>query len=372
MGEKVYLDDLYATRAEYLFKPPAFVTRFLETNLNDVRDMEIAYTLFNILVTMYPALVALYTVCPPSHLLGVLYFATFNALYLQRFILAMHYSTHRRLFKPGFYGNIANKSIVVLIAPLFGIPSNYYWLHHIVMHHVDNNEQEKDLSSTEGYQRDNLLHWFHYFLRFILFGWIEMPVYAAKKRRWGVLLQVIAGLVGHFTVAGLLWSLNPVAAKWTVLAPYVLVSAALMFGNWSQHSFVCPENPRCNFRLAINVVNHPDNQRSFNDGFHVLHHVNSQIHWTDFPSTFVKRLEEHAEKDTLVFHGIGFFDVGVAIFLRRYGWLADRYVNIGQKPRTREEVIELLKDRVRPVERVRGGVVEKSTTTTSKTEKKVK
>ena len=133
----------------------------------------------------------------------------------------------------------------------------------------------------------------------------------------------------------------------------------LALGNWSQHAFVCPENPRCNYRLAYTVLNHPDNQRSFNDGFHTLHHVNSQIHWTDFPNKFVEKLGEHAEKDALVFEGIGFFDVGFALFFHRHGFLADRYVNVGQKPRTREEVIELLKERLRPLNQKPAGEAKK-------------
>lgn len=63
----------------------------------------------------------------------------------------------------------------------------------------------------------------------------------------------------------------------------------------------------------------------------------------------MEKLGDHAEKDALVFNGIGFFDVGVALFFHRHGFLADRYVNVGQKPRTREEVIELLKERLRPL-----------------------
>lgn len=349
MGKEIYLHDMFATRAEYWFKPPAFVTRFLEKNLNDVRDMEIAYLLFNIVVTMYPCLFALFAVFPPSHMLGAAYLVVFNVLYLQRFILAMHYSTHKRLFKPGFFSDIVNKSIIVLVAPIFGIPSNTYWLHHIVMHHVDNNEWNKDLSATEGYQRDNFLHWIVYWVRFMAGSWVELPYYAAKKRRWGLFAQCQGGMLASLGALAWLWGINPVAAGWAVVAPFVVVSTAMMFGNWSQHAFVCPENPRCNYRLAYTVLNHPDNQRSFNDGFHTLHHVNSQIHWTDFPNKFVEKLGEHAEKDALVFEGIGFFDVGFALFFHRHGFLADRYVNVGQKPRTREEVIELLKERLRPL-----------------------
>ena len=43
MGKEIYLHDMVATRAEYWFKPPAFVTAFLQENLNDPRDMEIAW-----------------------------------------------------------------------------------------------------------------------------------------------------------------------------------------------------------------------------------------------------------------------------------------------------------------------------------------
>jgi len=40
----------------------------------------------------------------------------------------------------------------------------------------------------------------------------------------------------------------------------------MMIGNWTQHCFVCPQNPRCDYRLAYTVINHPDNQKSYNDG----------------------------------------------------------------------------------------------------------
>ena len=158
MGKEVYLDDLTATRNEAVFAPPAFVTSWLKRNLNDERDMEIAVLLFNIAVTMWPAAVLLFNY--PSHILGACYFAVFNAVFMQRFILAMHYSTHRRLFKPGTWaGETLNKLNICLYAPMFGIPCNTYRLHHIVMHHVDNNQWNKDLSATEAYQRDNVLHW---------------------------------------------------------------------------------------------------------------------------------------------------------------------------------------------------------------------
>jgi hypothetical protein len=43
-----------------------------------------------------------------------------------------------------------------LLSPLFGVPSGAYRLHHVVMHHVEDNAWGWDLSSTEGFRRDSL------------------------------------------------------------------------------------------------------------------------------------------------------------------------------------------------------------------------
>lgn len=53
----------------------------------------------------------------------------------------------------------------------------------------------------------------------------------------------------------------------------------------------------------------------------------------------------------LAFHGIGFFDVGVAVFTGRLGWLAERIVPCGpkQRARTTQEWVQLLRSRLAPV-----------------------
>jgi fatty acid desaturase len=45
-----------------------------------------------------------------------------------------------------------------ILAPLYGVPPGTYRLHHVIMHHVEDNTHGWDLSATEGYQRDSLAH----------------------------------------------------------------------------------------------------------------------------------------------------------------------------------------------------------------------
>lgn len=61
----------------------------------------------------------------------------------------------------------------------------------------------------------------------------------------------------------------------------------------------------------------------------------------------------------LVFEGIGFFDVGLAVFTGRLAWLADRIVPCGprQAARSREEWVAVLKKRLQPVARRSSGSV---------------
>ena len=51
------------------------------------------------------------------------------------------------------------------LCPFFGIPPGMYRLHHVVMHHIENNVFDEDLSSTEPYRRDSFAHWLVYFAR---------------------------------------------------------------------------------------------------------------------------------------------------------------------------------------------------------------
>lgn len=63
---------------------------------------------------------------------------------------------------------VFNWCVSLLLAPLFGLPSGLYNLHHVLMHHVEGNDAAWDLSSTEPYQRDNFIQFLRCAARVLL------------------------------------------------------------------------------------------------------------------------------------------------------------------------------------------------------------
>ena len=62
----------------------------------------------------------------------------------------------------------------------------------------------------------------------------------------------------------------------------------------SQHIFVDPEDQGNVFKSTYNCVACYDNQKTLNDGYHILHHINSQTHWSELPQRFIDTWDLHA------------------------------------------------------------------------------
>ena len=74
------------------------------TLLQDERDLPILYLFVNVAATVLPAAIVLFCMPAYSSLLGPVYLVCTEVLFLERFLLALHYSQHRKLFKAGVSG----------------------------------------------------------------------------------------------------------------------------------------------------------------------------------------------------------------------------------------------------------------------------
>jgi len=346
--EPINAQDLTAIRKEYLFKPPGFIIRYFERFIQDKRDLIMVFLAFNINVTVLPFSLFLFMLNEVPMLLGLTYVLFVYILYIQRFALMLHYSEHRQLFPNS---SVWNLWIPYVLCPFFGIPSGVYFVHHVVMHHQENNVGNQDISSTEQYQRDSFFSFLHYWFRWMVFIWFQLPFYLFQRRRWYLLNSLILSLTVWFICICILYRAKPSATFWVFLLPVFLTQLMFAFGNYSQHMFVNPEKPHDNYNLTYCCINTTDNQYSFNDGYHITHHVNARLHWSLMPERFLKNLDQYVDSDALVFDGIGFFDVGFLTLTRQWKKLSQHVVHLGSKEskRTEDQVITILKHRCKPI-----------------------
>jgi fatty acid desaturase len=331
--DDVVNSDLKAVRNEYHFRTPWLVDK-LEPMLKDQRDVPMLCLMLNIVEALVPGVVLIYglNMWRPElslltrNLAGAAYVATIALLFLERFILMLHFSSHRSIFK----NDALNGILVWAFAPFFGVPAGCYYIHHVIMHHIENNH-ELDISSTEFYQRDAWTGFLKYWARFAIMIHVELPFYAFRTGRYAWVGKLFCGL---FVWLGLMYigtCFSALATFWVFGAPHIVAITAMSFGNWSQHIFVNPEDAQSNYGLTYNCIDTKVNQTTFNDGYHVIHHLNARLHWSEIPDYFYQTKEKHIAGGALTFRDIHFFDVGVLVMTKQLDKLAKHYVHLGPK-----------------------------------------
>mmetsp|Transcript_126889 Transcript_126889/g.353321 ORF Transcript_126889/g.353321 Transcript_126889/m.353321 type:complete len:383 (-) Transcript_126889:299-1447(-) len=326
--------DLKAARNEYHFRTPLIVTA-LSSLLKDPRDVPMLCLMLNIVQVVVPGLVLLYGInmyVPQLPLLvrnlaGLLYVVSNVLLFQERFTLMLHFASHRAIF----HTSVLNNLLDWVFAPFFGIPCGLYKIHHVIMHHIENNH-ELDISSTENYRRDSWSDFIRYWFHFAVLIWIELPHYAFRTKRYGWLRTVGLGAFVWLTgIVMLARCVNLLATVWAFVVPYAVAMSVMAFGNWSQHIFVNPQDSQSNMHLTYNCIDTKVNQTTFNDGYHVIHHMNARLHWSEVPEYFYQTKDKHLEGGALTFRGVHFFDVGFLVMTKRLGKLAEHYVHLGSR-----------------------------------------
>jgi len=342
------------TRREYHFRTPFLVT-WAERLLRDTRDTPMLCLMMNILQLIVPAVPFIYYVnlkedAPPllvRNILGLIYWVSLVVLFQERFILMLHFLTHRPIFKI----DVLNTLVNWIMVPFFGIPSGVYKLHHVVMHHIENNH-EWDISSTEGYRRDSFANFLMYYFHFGYLIYAELPMYCIKSKRWEWLRRVMTGVITWSTCVFLLAKyVSFCATFWVFIWPHIFAMFVMSFGNFSQHIFVDPQQPESNYALTYNCIDTVKNRETFNDGYHVIHHLNARIHWTELPQYFHTTLDKHKDSGALTFRGLHFFDVGVLVMTGNLRRLVEKhYVHLGSRETapTVEAVEEKLRSWLKP------------------------
>jgi len=341
-------DPVYSEKARY-----NFIERFFIARLMDKRDMAFIKLCGIILCTTIP--VAIYLLIPGNFNWWLLLaYYIFNFAFLTgSFILMLHLTSHRPLFKKEY--KFLNNIIPWFIGPFFGETPEAYFAHHLGMHHAEDNMPE-DLSSTMKYQRDSFADFMSYYFDFIVFGIFDLSSYLKRKNRMKIRKKFISGETAFWIMAVLLFFVNFKASLFIFVIPVLVVRFLMMAGNWGQHAFIDRNNPKNNYTNSINCINVRYNRTCFNDGYHIVHHLKPAMHWLELPEEFSKNIPNYVKNKAIIFEGIDFFQVWFFLMTKQYGTLAKRLVVTDPEITTKEEAIAFLKQRTA---RISDYVVEK-------------
>ena len=274
-----------------------------------------------------------------AHLAIVLY-------WIAPFVLMLHNTSHRKFFKRPW--TWMNQYIPWVLGPFFGESPETYFAHHVGMHHPENNLEE-DLSSTMPFRRDSAVGFARYFLRFFFAILLELLSYLGRKGRRGLMIRAAVGELSFYAAMAGLFFVNWRATLFVFFLPFVISRFAMMAGNWAQHAFIDPASPENSYRNSITCINSLYNKRCFNDGYHIGHHIKQTRHWLEMPEDFLRNLDKYEAEGAIVFEGVDYFPVWLALMFKRYDWLASKMVQLGKQKRSREELVELLRSRTLPI-----------------------
>lgn len=331
--------------------PSGPVEGFFAARLREPRDIKFVRVVGVMSLTLLPAAVSFFLWDFPWWL-GLIYVPLAFGLGAGRYTLMLHATSHRALFKPEH--KLLNAWIPWLIGPLYGHTPTSFYVHHMGMHHPENNLQD-DLSGTMAYRRDSFLHFMHYWARFFFFGTGHLLRYLRLRKRDKLVRKFIAGEVAWYLVVAGLLALNWQATLVTLLVPWLLIRWFMMCGNFAQHAFVDIDDPGNCYRNSTCLINVPYNHKCYNDGYHIVHHWQPALHWTAMPGWFLSHIEDFGRNDAIVFDGLGNNQtVWWCLMTGDYGKMADHLMDLPGAPvRSRDEKIAFLQDRVR---RQQGGI----------------
>uniref|UniRef100_A0A0G4H2I8 Fatty acid desaturase domain-containing protein n=1 Tax=Chromera velia CCMP2878 TaxID=1169474 RepID=A0A0G4H2I8_9ALVE len=328
-----------AVRNERAFPMPAFIKPYLLSIMEDPRDYMALELLMNVVVAVVPTLVLLFFF--ESHLLGaaLLVFRMYG--FHTRFMLTLHAVSHRRLFKKEYHW--LNLLAENGIGWVMGIPPGTYYLHHVAMHHAENNVFPTDITSTMPYDRSSPWSLIHYVTTFYTKSIFYLPYYAWRKGRYDLLVQslVMQGGYHMFVLTMTFFDFKPIFTMWTCTFPLLVVGASIMSGNFSQHIFIDPQDPDGKYGNSFCFIQDPYNQKCYNDGYHTVHHAHSRLHWSEMPTHFEENIEKFAKHDVFVLTGIENKGIMWYSFTRNWAKLYEHYVQIRPgKDRSLEEFAE--------------------------------
>lgn len=234
-----------------------------------------------------------------------------------------------------------------ILEPLMGHTWDSYYYHHVKAHHVEGNGPD-DLSTTIRYQRDSVLAFLHYQMRFMFLCWFDLTSYFVVKGKYKFAFRVLVTELFSYAFMFFLARFTFKPTLSVLIVPFFIMRFGLMTGNWGQHALVDDVDPNSDFRSSITLIDVPSNRFCFNDGYHTSHHLNPLRHWRDHPNAFLKAKDRYSKEGALVFQNIDYLEITFRILTKNYTHLAKQLVPMGsQIGMSQTELADMLRRKTR-------------------------
>ena len=322
-----------------------YIETFILKFINDWRDIPFIFLSFKITISIIPFAIYLLLNKNVPWFLYIAYLVITLGFFLGPYILMLHNTCHRKLFKKQY--SYLTKYIHWFLGMFFGQTPETYFYHHIAMHHAENNLVE-DLSSTMKYRRDSLRSFSKYLFLFYFFGVMHLSFYFNKKNRSKFAWKVLLGECSFILLMISLCFYNPKATVAVFILPLIFARFAMMAGNWAQHAFIDADDPDNIYKNSITCINTVYNKKCFNDGYHIGHHLRPSLHWTEMPGNFLQNIEKYRQNKAVVFTGLDYFQIWFLLMTKNYKYLSKKFVPLAGQSAI-QDVQSFLKSRTRTV-----------------------
>ncbi|MBY0472318.1 fatty acid desaturase [bacterium] len=220
--------------------------------IQDERDLPFIWLIFKISISILPLGIYIFLRHPFSLIGSVAYLLLNLGVFIGPFTLMLHNTSHRPLFRKGVKWGDAY--MLWILCPFFGQTPHTYFVHHVGMHHPENNLGE-DTSSTLKFQRDSVGDFCKYLFRFFFMSIYDLCFYLRKKNRPRLLRRALLGEITYFVAVAVLSMFHWKATLVVFVIPLIFIRFAMIAGNWAQHAFVDSASPESNYRNSITCIN---------------------------------------------------------------------------------------------------------------------
>lgn len=200
---------------------------------------------------------------------------------------------HHHQHVPTFRKKIFNRLLELMYGFQTGITGHGWVLHHVIGHHQNYLDQEKDESRWKR-KDGTTMGDFEYSLNVSLTAYPRaFQVGLRHTRQLKIFLKMLAITVG--LLAFFLWY------DWlSALFVFVLPMATSLFltaqATYKHHSDLDTDNE---YEASYNILNPLYNKMTGNLGYHTAHHVQGGVHWSRLPE-FHKKIEHKIPRDLYI------------------------------------------------------------------------